>query len=58
MVKLVIRTLDRTSFDIEAGAEDSVLDVKKKIEAAHAHPANAQRLLFKGTRCAVPMGVD
>lgn len=53
MVKLVIRTLDRTSFDIEAGADDSVLDVKKKIEAAHAHPANAQRLLFKGTRCAV-----
>ena len=50
-MKLVVRTLERTTFDIEAGENDTVLDVKKKIEAAHAHAAAHQRLLFKGSCC-------
>ncbi len=47
-MKILVKTLERTQFDVEVADSDTIADVKKKIEATQSHPATSQRLLFRG----------
>ncbi|KAI4373287.1 hypothetical protein MLD38_011426 [Melastoma candidum] len=50
-MKIVVKTLKGTNFDVEVNPLDSVADVKKNIEAAQGaalYPASQQMLIYQG----------
>merc|ERR1719453_1766050 len=43
-----LKTLDGKTHTIEVEGSDLVLDLKHKLEAAHAIPVESQRIIFNG----------
>jgi hypothetical protein len=47
-MKLIIRNLDRSQFELEVEPTDNIEQVKKKIEEKHGHAVALQKLVYKG----------
>eukprot|EP00026_Physarum_polycephalum_P008476 Phypoly_transcript_08563.p1 GENE.Phypoly_transcript_08563~~Phypoly_transcript_08563.p1 ORF type:complete len:458 (+),score=132.59 Phypoly_transcript_08563:42-1415(+) len=47
-MKITLKTLTNVVFTLDVDKEETILSVKKKIEAAHQHDVTWQRLIFAG----------
>jgi UV excision repair protein RAD23 len=47
-MKITIKTLQQKVFQIDAEGEETVADVKKRIEETHGHAASNQKLIYSG----------
>jgi UV excision repair protein RAD23 len=48
MVKLTIKTVQNKVFNVEAGENESIADVKNKIKDAQGFAVEAQKIIYAG----------
>jgi len=48
MVKITVKTLQQQQFSLEVGENDTILNVKEKIEQQEKHPVSHQKLIHAG----------